>query len=120
MTGAWTKRVDGPAQALTILLFGVIAALYATVGQSGGTAFVAVMALMALPAHEIRPTSLALNILAASYATWRLHRSSAINWKALRDLIPASLPAAFVGGAIVLPERLYVVSTAPCCWLRHC
>jgi uncharacterized protein len=104
--------VDGPAQALAILLFGVIAALYATAGQSGGTAFVAVMGLMALPAHEIRPTSLALNILAASYTTWRLHRIGAINWAALRTLIPASLPAAFVGGAIVLPERLYFVGTA--------
>jgi uncharacterized membrane protein YfcA len=111
-TGTWTKRVGEPAQALIILLFGVIAALYATVGQSGGTAFVAVMALMAQPPHEIRPMSLALNIVAASYATWRLHRSGAINWTAFRTLIPASLPAAFAGGAIILPERLYAVSTA--------
>jgi uncharacterized membrane protein YfcA len=110
--GTWTKRMDGPAQALTTLLMGVIAALYATVGQSGGTAFVAVMALMALPPHEIRPTSLALNIMAASYATWRLQRSGIVNWAAFRTLAPASLPAAFVGGVIVLPDRLYVVSTA--------
>lgn len=96
----------------TSLLMGVIAALYATVGQSGGTAFVAVMALMALPPHEIRPTSLALNILAASYATWRLHRAGRVDWKQLRVFLPASLPAAFVGGAIVLPERSLVVCTA--------
>jgi uncharacterized membrane protein YfcA len=96
----------------TLLLMGVIAALYATVGQSGGTAFVAVMALMALPPHEIRPTSLALNIMAASYATWRLHRAGLVNWKAFRLLVPASLPAAFIGGVIVLPERLFVICTA--------
>jgi uncharacterized membrane protein YfcA len=97
---------------VTSLLMGVIAALYATVGQSGGTAFVAVMALMGLPPHEIRPTSLALNIMASSYATWRLHRAGLINWKAFRLLVPTSLPTAFIGGVIVLPERLFVICTA--------
>lgn len=73
----------------TTVLMGVIAALYATVGQAGGTPFVAVMALTASPADEIRPISLALNIVAASYATWRLNRGRHINWKQLRSIMSA-------------------------------
>jgi hypothetical protein len=51
-----------------------VSLLYAMVGQAGGTAFVAVMAFTGFPASEMRPTALLLNIAAASYATWRLHR----------------------------------------------
>jgi hypothetical protein len=55
---------------LFALLFGVISLLYATVGQAGGTAFLALMAFAAFPATEMRRTALALNIVAAAYSTW--------------------------------------------------
>ena len=45
------------------LLFGIISLLYATVGQAGGTAFLALMAFAAFPSTEMRPTALALNIV---------------------------------------------------------
>ena len=41
------------------------------------------MAFAAFPADEMRPTALLLNVVAASYATWRLHRASAIDHKLL-------------------------------------
>src|SRR6266851_2002022 len=52
------------------LLFGAVSLLYATVGQAGGTAFLAVMAFSSFAAHEMRPTALLLNIVAATYSTW--------------------------------------------------
>lgn len=53
-----------------VALFLLAAALvYATVGQAGGTAFLAVMAVAAMPVSELRRTAQALNIVAASYAT---------------------------------------------------
>lgn len=97
---------------VTALLLAISSLLYATVGQAGGTAFVAVMAFAAFPANEIRPTSLTLNILAASYATWRLHRHGAIDWRLLRDLALPSLPAALVGGLVVLGSASYLAVTA--------
>jgi hypothetical protein len=57
-------------------LIACVSLLYATVGQAGGTAFLAIMAFAAFPADEMRPTALLLNIVAAGYATWRLHRST--------------------------------------------
>jgi uncharacterized membrane protein YfcA len=86
-------------------------ALYATAGQAGGTAFLAVMALADIPTVDMRPTSLVLNLAAAGCATARLHWAGAVAWPLLRRLLAAALPAAFLGGLIVLEGRLYLVLT---------
>lgn len=97
---------------LTAILMAIASLLYATVGQAGGTAFVAVMAFAAFPANEIRPTALTLNILAASYATWRLYHHGSVDWPLFRTLTLASVPAALVGGLVVLDSSLYLTVTA--------
>ncbi len=93
------------------LLFGAISLLYATVGQAGGTAFLALMAFAAFPPGEMRPTALALNIVAATYSTWVFNRKRVVDWKKLKPLLLASLPGAFIGGLIVMDEHLYRATT---------
>jgi uncharacterized membrane protein YfcA len=93
------------------LLFGVISLLYATVGQAGGTAFLALMAFASFPSGEMRPTALLLNIVAASYSTWLFNRGSLVIWARLRPLLLASLPTALIGGLIVLDEGIYKIVT---------
>ena len=98
----------------TFLVAGLIACvslLYATAGQAGGTAFLAVMAFAAFPAIEMRPTALLLNIVAASYATWRLHQNAAIDRTLLLPLTLPSLVTAFVGGLLVLGGPVYFMLT---------
>jgi uncharacterized membrane protein YfcA len=95
-------------------LIGCVSLLYGTVGQAGGTAFLAVMAFAAFPATEMRATALLLNIVAAGYATWRLHRRAAIDRKMLLPLTMPSLVAAFLGGLLVLGGHAYFVLA--CCW----
>jgi uncharacterized membrane protein YfcA len=77
-------------------LIGCVSLLYATAGQAGGTAFLAVMTFAAFPATEMRATALLLNIVAAGYATWRLHRSAVIDRTMLLPLTVPSLVAAFL------------------------
>src|ERR1700759_65602 len=89
------------------LLFGAISLLYATVGQAGGTAFLALMAFAAFPPSEMRPTALALNIVAAAYSTWAFNRERVVDWGRLKPLLLSSLPATLVGGLIVLDEHIY-------------
>lgn len=93
------------------IFFGLISLLYATVGQAGGTAFLALMAFAAFPPSEMRPTALTLNIVAAAYSTWVFNRGKAIDWQKLRILLVASLPTVLIGGFIILDERLYKTST---------
>jgi uncharacterized membrane protein YfcA len=92
-------------------LIGCVSLLYGTVGQAGGTGFLAVMALAAFPPIEMRATALLLNILAAGYATWRLNKSGVIEWGLLLPLAAPSFLAALVGGWIALSGRLYSVVT---------
>jgi uncharacterized protein len=89
------------------LFFAAVSLLYATVGQAGGTAFLALMAFASFPPNQMRPTALLLNIIAATYSTWLFNRGSLVDWAKLRPLLIASLPTALVGGFIVLNERAY-------------
>jgi uncharacterized membrane protein YfcA len=67
------------------------------------------MALFGLPPAVMKPTALTLNIIVASLSTYRLRRAGLVKWRALLPLIGASMPAAFVGGAIQLPGHWYRV-----------
>jgi len=97
--------------ALVAFFLLAVALVYATVGQAGGTAFLAVMAVAGMPAAELRPSALALNVVAACYATWCLHADRAIDWPMLRTMALPALPAAFVGGLVALPSAIYFAGT---------
>ena len=92
-------------------VFGAVSLLYATVGQAGGTAFLAVMAFASFAPNEMRPTALLLNIVAATYSTWVFNRESLVDWEKLRPLLVSLLPTALVGGFIVLDEKIYNIVT---------
>ena len=96
---------------LLAFLFTCVSLLYATVGQAGGTAFLAVMAFVGFPAAEMRPTALLLNIVAAGYTTWRLHQSGVIDWRLLLPITLPSRVAAFLGGLLVLDGPVYFTTT---------
>jgi uncharacterized membrane protein YfcA len=93
------------------LVFGAVSLLYATVGQAGGTAFLAVMAFASFAPNEMRPTALLLNVVAAAYSTWVFNRGSLVDWEKLRPLLVSSLPTALAGGFIVLDEKIYNIVT---------
>jgi uncharacterized protein len=90
---------------------GCVSLLYGTVGQAGGTAFLAVMAVAGFPAAEMRPTALLLNIVAAGYATWRLSQRDATDWRLLLPLTVPSLATAFLGGLVALDGAFYFILT---------
>jgi hypothetical protein len=97
--------------ALIVALIGAVSLLYATVGQAGGSAFVAVMAFASFPASEMRPTALFLNVVAAGYATAQLFRNGGIDAKALALVALPSIPTAFSAGALVLDAPRYFALT---------
>jgi uncharacterized membrane protein YfcA len=93
------------------VLFGAISLLYATVGQAGGTSFLALMALASFSPSAMRPTALMLNIVASTYSTWLFNRGKFVDWAKLTPLLGSSLPTALVGGLFVLDERSYKTVT---------
>ncbi len=93
------------------ILLAAVSLVYSTVGQAGGTAFLAIMAVMGLPADELRPTALILNIVAAGYATWRLSAAQVIDWRLLACVGMPALPLSFLGRMVALDSGLYFVLT---------
>ncbi|MEP7379896.1 MAG: sulfite exporter TauE/SafE family protein [Chloroflexota bacterium] len=96
-----------PDPLLLAALFLVAAALYASVGHAGASAYLAAMALLGVAPDVARPTALALNICVASFVTIRFWRAGLLQPRALLALVVASIPLAFIGGAIHIPPSLY-------------
>jgi uncharacterized membrane protein YfcA len=91
------------------ILFFVGAALYASVGHGGASSYLAVMGLFGLAPEVMKPTALALNILVAGVATLKFYRAGLFKWGLFWPFAAASIPAAFVGGAVMLPARWYKI-----------
>jgi uncharacterized protein len=87
--------------------FFVAALLYASVGHAGASAYLAIMALAAVPPDVARPTALALNIIVASFVSYRFWRGGYIAWRAVLPFVVGALPLAFLGGALPVAPALY-------------
>jgi uncharacterized membrane protein YfcA len=92
---------------LLSLLVMLAAALYSSVGHGGASAYLAAMALFSLAPAVMKPTALCLNLLVASLTTFRFYRAGYFSWRTLLPFAAASVPCAFVGGALTLPTSVY-------------
>lgn len=91
---------------LAAMMFGG-AVLYSSVGHAGASAYLALMALFALPPDMMRPTALVLNILVSSIATWRYARAGLFDWKLFWPFAVTAVPAAWLAGGVHLPVEVY-------------
>ena len=83
------------------------AALYTSVGHAGASAYIALMALFGVAPAVMRPTALALNILVASFTSFRYHSAGLFRWRTLWPFLLGAVPFAFLGGSIQLPGAYY-------------
>ena len=91
------------------LLFFAGAALYSSVGHGGASSYLAVMGLFGLAPSVMKPTALTLNILVALVATVNFYRAGLFSWHLFWPFAVVSIPAAFIGGSILLPGRVYLM-----------
>ncbi len=92
---------------LTTIALGIVAALYAAVGQAGATGYLAVMGVAGLDSAIMKPTALALNILVAAIGTWQYARAGRFSWETFYPFAVLGFPFSFIGGAIDLPGGVY-------------
>lgn len=83
------------------------AALYTSVGHAGASAYIALMALFGVAPTVMRPTALALNILVASFTSFRFLRAGMFRWRVLWPFLAGAVPMAVIGGAVQLPAAYY-------------
>jgi uncharacterized membrane protein YfcA len=91
---------------LTVLILAV-SMLYASVGQAGGSGYLAAMALLGVAPAVMKPTALVLNILVSTISTLKFSRAGYVSWATLWPFAVTSVPAAFIGGRLSLPSSVY-------------
>jgi uncharacterized membrane protein YfcA len=94
------------AWALTAL-FLIMAVLYSSVGQGGGSGYLAAMALLGVAPENIRQTALTLNVVVAGIGLVKFSRAGFFDGRLCLPFIVASVPAAFVGGVLSLPAEIF-------------
>ena len=77
---------------LLCLAIAAAAALYASVGHGGASAYIALMALTGLAPEEVRPAALVLNILVAGLGAWRFVRAGRFDWRVFWPFAAAAIP----------------------------
>jgi uncharacterized membrane protein YfcA len=116
-----------PAEILLAICMFLGAMLYASVGQGGASAYLALMAIFGISPDVMRPTALAMNILVAAFVTVRYFRAGLFRWRATWPFLIGAMPLAMLGGAIQLPVHFYRplvgvilwVAAAPLLWLHE-
>jgi uncharacterized membrane protein YfcA len=91
---------------LAALIFAA-ALLYSSVGFAGGSGYLAAMALFGVAPTVMRPAALTLNICVAAIASAKYYRAGAFSWPVFWPFAAASVPFAFIGGALSLPGGVY-------------
>lgn len=95
---------------LAPLCFLLVAALYASVGQAGGTGYIAIMGLLGFGPDIIKPAALTLNILVAAIGCARFARVGLLSWRSFYPFAILGAPFSLLGGAINLSPALYLPS----------
>jgi uncharacterized membrane protein YfcA len=85
----------------------ITAALYASVGQAGGTGYIAVLGLAGFGPDVVKPAALALNILVAGIGSVHFFRAGLLTWRTCYPFAILGAPFSLLGGAINLPAAIY-------------
>lgn len=92
---------------ILVISFFFIACIYASVGFGGGSSYIAILALFALPFAEIRLTALICNIIVVSGGVFIYLKHHYINWRKILPITLASVPMAFLGAKLKISEETY-------------
>jgi uncharacterized membrane protein YfcA len=92
-----------------ILFFFVIAFVYASVGFGGGSSYLAVLALYALPVKELRLIALVCNVVVVTGGAVIYLRQKEVTWKKVWPLITLSIPLSFLGASLKISDAFFFV-----------
>jgi uncharacterized membrane protein YfcA len=93
---------------LLALAFFVTALLYSAAGFGGGSTYTALLVLGGTDYRAVPILSLLCNVAVVSLGTWRFARAGHVEWRRLWPLCVTSVPAAWIGGRLMIGETLFV------------
>lgn len=99
--------MDSQLLAYLFVLLPVAAFFYSSVGHGGASSYLMILTLAGFAPEEIRPTALLLNIIVSLIAFLNHRRSCEFPQKLFWQIAAFSVPAAFMGGLIVVESTIY-------------
>ncbi len=90
-----------------LVLIATAAALYSSVGQGGGSGYLAVMALYGVTPAHMKPAALVMNVFVTSIVWYRYYRDGNFKWELFWPFAVTSIPMAFIGGTVTLHAAAY-------------
>ena len=94
------------------LAFFVTALLYAIAGFGGGSTYTALLVLAGTDYRAVPILSLACNIVVVSVGTWKFARAGHLEWRRVWPLFVTSVPAAWLGGRLVVERDVFIILLA--------
>jgi len=89
-------------------LFALTALLYSAAGFGGGSTYTALLVLTGRGPAEVPVVSLTCNILVVAVGAWRFTRAGHVDLRRIWPLFAASVPAAFIGGALPVSRAVFI------------
>jgi len=94
---------------LTLVLpFFATALIYSAAGFGGGSTYTALLVLAEVDYRAVPILSLLCNVIVVRVGTWRFARDGHLDWRRAWPLFVTSVPAAWIGGRLVIGEMLFV------------
>jgi uncharacterized membrane protein YfcA len=103
-----------PDVLLLVPLIFLAALLFSSVGHGGASAYLATFALIGMAPASMRPAALCLNVLVASIGLYKFYKVRAFDWQLFWPIAMTSVPAAFLGGQMTLPNPIYKTLVGIC------
>ena len=92
-----------------LLFFLIIAFVYASVGFGGGSSYLAILSLYALPFKELRLIALICNIIVVTGGVYIYVKNHQVNWKKIVPLVLLSVPAAYAGAIVRVSQDTFFI-----------
>lgn len=99
---------------LLLLLLSIIAFLYSSVGHGGASGYLAIMTLVGIAPAMMKPSALVMNLAVSLISFIGFYRAGYFRFKLFLPFAIASIPMAYIGGTMTLPDSVYKKVLALC------
>ncbi len=90
-----------------LILLGIIAFLYASVGHGGASGYLAIMALAGVAPSVMKSSALVMNLAVSLFSFIGFYRAGYFRIKLFLPFAIASIPMAYIGGTMSLSDSIY-------------
>lgn len=102
---------------LILFLLAIVAFLYSSVGHGGASGYLAIMALAGVAPMMMKQSALVMNLAVSLFSFIGFYRSGFFKLKLFIPFVVASIPMAFWGGTMSLPDAIYKKILAVCIFI---